>query len=141
MAEATSVVANLMDECARRGACEPWTKAKRNAVASRLVAAAWAKDPSLFDGRYGRRPHRVSVAASAFAGALCRWEIETTLGEICFLCLGLLLAEIERNGPKYPLTDLDKVLLEGASETFMRVVQKADATPLGQEISQLIPGG
>jgi len=140
MAEATSVVSNLLDECARRGLSERLAKAQRNEVSRRLVVAAWAKDPSLFDGRYGQRPHRASVAASAFAGALDRFQLESPIGETCFLCLGLLLAEIERNGPKYPLADLDKMLLEVASETFMRVAQEADATLLGQEVAQFIPG-
>jgi len=132
MAEATALVSSLLEICAREDFCEPFPAH----IAGKMVAAAWAKEPSLYDGRFGQRPHKVSLAASAFAGPLNKLPHDSPVAQAFTVCLGMLLGEIERNGLKYPLTDLDKMLLEAASDAFMRVVREGDATPLGQEFAQ-----
>lgn len=103
-----------------------------------LVYAVWKKTPHLFDGRFGQRPHKISLAASALSNAI--ETLESGHPNIaCFtICLGNILDAVSVNGKLYPLNNLDMSLLDTAAKTFVRVSEEFAASPLGQEIDDLL---
>ncbi len=54
------------------------------------------------------------------------------------MCLGNILNEVSVNGKLYPLNNLDMDLLDTASKTFTRISEEFAASPLGQEIDNLM---
>ena len=105
-----------------------------------LVDAVWTKNPHLFDGRFGQRPHKISVAASAFANAIDVLQVGNPNRNCFTLCSGNILNEVSVNGKLYPLSNLDMELLDSAAKTFTRVWEEFAASPLVQEINSLLHG-
>ena len=64
--EAAVVVQNLLEHQAKAGLfnLDPAS------IATKLVAAAWKQKPDVFDGLFGQRPHKITVAAFAFANGM-----------------------------------------------------------------------
>ena len=106
--------------------------------ATSLVDAVWTKSPHLFDGRFGQRRHKLSLAASAFSNAIDVLEAGNPNSNCFAMCLGNILNEVSVNGKLYPLNSLDMDLIETAARTFTRVSEEFAASPLGQEIDNLM---
>lgn len=54
------------------------------------------------------------------------------------MCLGNILNEVSVNGKLYPLSNLDMGLLDAAAKIFIRISEEVAASPLGQEINNLM---
>ena len=86
------------------------------ALAAELVNHAWALRPALFEGREGRKPHPLAVAAIALAEAV---RLESLRGDaplraIYMLALSTLLDEIIVEREALPLHGIDDQLIDAA---------------------------
>lgn len=113
------------------------------AIANNLVSNIWDEIPQLLDGQSGSRPHKFTVAATAFAHAIRMNDaaLPTSASHIYALCIGKILSELEERRENYPLSGLDHTLLERSSEIFVKFSEAQSSTPLAQEMSALIDGG
>ncbi len=118
--EAAVVVQNLLEHQARVGLLDLDPKA----LANRLVSVLWDQKPDLFDGKFGQRPHKISVAAAALADGIGRFEAQDTNREALILALSNVLSEIETNGRLYPFNGIDEILLEAAGAIFVAMTEE-----------------
>ena len=87
-------------------------------TATRLVGDLWDDKPDLFNGSFGQRPHKLSIAAAALAEGLTdQWPNESCRNAV-LICLGLALSEVERNGSLYPFNGIDEQLIALAASRF-----------------------
>lgn len=132
--EAAVVVQNLLEIQSKNGMFD----LDPAATATRLVELVWTSSPHLFDGRFGQRPHKLSVAAAAFANGIDVLDANSLNRHIFALCLGTILNELEVNGKLYPFSSLDRELLGAASQILVEFSDVIARSPLGQEVSELI---
>lgn len=132
--EAAVIVQNLLEMQQKSGLFDNDPASS----ATSLVDAVWTKNPHLFDGRFGQRPHKISLAASAFSNAIDVLEVGNPNSNCFAMCLGNILNEVSVNGKLYPLNNLDMDLLDTAAKTFTRISEEFAASPLGQEIDNLM---
>jgi hypothetical protein len=89
------------------------------AISSRLVATVYARNPALFDGKVGKRPHKFSVAAVALAHGSETMSDDRD-AQLCYhLSLGTILLEITGNPQKYALSSHDHTMLVAAQEVYL----------------------
>jgi hypothetical protein len=88
-------------------------------TANKLLAAVNDEIPSIVQGKNGKRPHKLSLAATALAkGTLHHREQRAT--QLYFhLALGTVLLEISSKSNQYALTGNDHFLLEKAQEIYL----------------------
>lgn len=90
--------------------------------ANALITAVWHQSPDIFEGKFGQRPHKLSVAAAALAnGVRTLTEIEPNR-QALILSLGNLLSELEVNAGFYKLNSMDHRLLTTAAAVFGQAV-------------------
>lgn len=135
--EAAVVVQNLLEMQQKSGLFDR----DPASAATSLVEAVWTENPHLFDGRFGQRPHKISLAASAFSNAIEVLDSENLNGNCFIVCLGNILNEFSVNGKLYPLNTLDMDLLASAAKVFTKASEELTASPLGQEINDLLGQG
>ncbi len=118
--EAAAVVQNLLEHQASVGlfSLDP---AK---LATKLTGAVWDSKPDVFNGKFGQRPHKITVAASALASGIGLFDVSDLNRNALVLSLGNLLSELETNGRLYPLNSLDHQLLEASISTFTEIVEE-----------------
>lgn len=131
---ATIVVQNLLTIQVENGQFD----ANPALSARMLVDQVWNKSPHLFDGRFGQRPHKISIAAAAFSNAIQDRKLGKLSGNSFAICLGKILDNVAVNGKLYPLNALDMELLDTASRVYAKVTGETLASPLAQEIDSLI---
>lgn len=86
-------------------------------VACRWVAEVNAQKPDLFNGRFGQRPHKISVAAVALAqGFIPEYDYAEGYAQEA---MGTLLTEVAVNGRLYPFNGIDHTLLRLADDLFV----------------------
>jgi len=117
--EAAVVVQNLLEHQAKAGLFE----LEPASLANKLVATVWDQKPDVFDGKFGQRPHKITVAASALANGIHLFGDDDPNGYALILSLGNILSELEVNGRLYPLNSLDLKLLEDAASTFAGIAK------------------
>lgn len=105
--EAAVVVQNLLEHQQKIGLFD----ANPGSTATRLVGDLWDARPDIFNGNFGQRPHKLTVAAAALASGLrSQWPNESDRNAI-LVCLGIVLSEVERNGSLYPFNGVDERLI------------------------------
>ena len=114
LSAAAVVVQNLLERHGRGSAVA------RDAagIASKLVAHVYADDPELFDGKRGKRPHKLSLAAVALAQGVMASKRERDSQLSYHLSLGTVLLEITGKPQDYALSGNDHMLLELAQEVY-----------------------
>lgn len=112
--EAAVVVQNLLEAQARAENFD----LDPASYANQLVAAIWDQKPDVFDGKFGQRPHKLTVAAAALAHGIQQLDSSDDNWPSLVLSLGNLLSELEVNGQLYPLNSLDHCLLRVAVSAF-----------------------
>lgn len=128
--EAAVLVQNLLEHQARIGLLS----ADPAKLANHLVEVVWQVRPDLFSGKFGQRPHKLSVAASALAFPLRHLKNGAVERDALILSLATLLSELNVNGRLYALNSLDETLLEEAVATFAHVTKEHRVTvPLVRE--------
>jgi hypothetical protein len=121
--EAAVVVQNLLEHQAKIGLLD----VNAQQLANRLVTLVWEQKPDIFDGKFGQRPHKISVAAAALANGLDQFAKGDTNRSALVLSLGTVLSEIETNGRLYSLTGVDQTLIEAAAMIFSDAVKETES--------------
>jgi len=107
-------------------------------LANKLVGQVWDQKPDIYNGKFGQRPHRITVAAVALANGIDSCN-DTDLNRMALIMsLLAVIAEIRRNGRLYPLNSLDDQLIEYALSVFMEVSRKMSETESGKEVKAFI---
>ena len=117
--EAAVVVQNLL-ELNSAG-----TRMNAKDLAYRWIAEINAEKPDLFNGRFGQRPHKISVAAVALAQGFYS-EIQE-VEALAHAAMGTLLTEICVNGRLYAFNSIDLTLLDAADKLFLGRLPNVDS--------------
>lgn len=117
--EAAVVVKNLLDIQASAGTLtlQPET------FANKLIQLVWDQKPDIFNGSFGQRPHKITVAASAIANGIYKLDKDSPNRDALVLSLGSILSEIETNRALYPLNNIDRTLIDAAIVVFGKVFE------------------
>lgn len=128
--EASIVVQNLLEIQAKElnFSADPAMSARL------LVENVWNQSPHLFDGRFGQRPHKISVAAVAFSNAIEVQGIDNPSHPLVASLLKVL-NNVANKGHLYPLNSLDREHLESASRAYDSLMS---ASPLAQEVESFM---
>jgi hypothetical protein len=132
--EAAVVVQNLLEHQANVGLFD-LDPAK---LANKLVEIVWDSKPDVFDGKFGQRPHKITVAASALANGIELFDDGDLNRNALVLSLGNILSELETNGRLYPLNSLDHQLIEASMSIFAEIAQEFSESPLAGEIDEFM---
>jgi hypothetical protein len=127
--EAAVIVQNLLENQAGAGllALDP---AK---LANKLVATVWESKPDIFNGKFGQRPHKIAVAASALANGICLFEDSNPNKNALVFSLSNILEELGTNGGLYPFNSLDQQLIQGAMSVIAEIGNELSGSPVGNE--------
>ena len=88
-----------------------------------FVHNAWNLKPDVFNGKFGQRPHNVSVATYALAVAaedLTRKQDQDYYSVT--MALGNALAELETNGGYYPLKSIDHEIIKDSMLIYASLI-------------------
>lgn len=132
--EAAVVVQNLLAMQVRAGMVD----LDPASTATGLVEAVWTESPHMFDGRFGQRPHKISVAAASLAKALDRMSEHDPTTVAFALSLGNIINEVSVNGNLYPFNSIDMQLMGAATSVYGAVSERMMGSPLGQEIEEIL---
>lgn len=130
--EAAVVVQNLLEHQVKTGLFD-LNPAK---LANRLIEMAWEAKPDVFNGKFGQRPHKITVAAAALANGIELSDEGDSNRNALVLSLGSLLSELEVNGQLYPLNSLDHKVLEYPLSVFEAVAEEFSETPDEREFDE-----
>ncbi len=92
--------------------------------ATLFVAWVWDRRPDIFEGKLGKRPHKMSIAAFALACALHDFKDDDDAEQTILLALGAVLIELGNNSPFYDLGGVDRWMIEKANQAYERVEEK-----------------
>lgn len=93
-------------------------------LSTALVAKVWDYKPDIFEGKLGKAPHKMSVAAIALANGAYDYDHDDDMRLPIQLALGLVLTEVVNNGRFYNLGGADHYLLELADKAFAEIAKK-----------------
>lgn len=113
--QAAVAVQNLLEEHGRGTALE------RQAadIANKLVMQAHADNPALFEGRSGKRPHKLALVAAALSKGVVKAADDRTIQLCLHLALGSVLLELSGKPNQYALTSNDHSILGIAQEVYL----------------------
>jgi hypothetical protein len=131
--EAAVIVQNLLEYQARFGFLDR-DPAK---FANELVSAVWDSKPDVFEGKFGQRPFKITVAASALANGIGLFRDGDPNRDAIVLSLGSILSELETNGRLYPLNSLDGELIEASMATFAEIAKEFSESPIATEVDRI----
>ena len=97
-------------------------------LANKLVAAVWDQKPDIYNGRFGQRPHKISVAATALMNGIGLFRRDDPNRQALILSITNLIAEIEVNYGLYPFNSLDHVLLKSARSALLNSIDISTAS-------------
>lgn len=125
--EASEALFQLMNRCNKfrlipEKNVEPLSRA--------LIERVWESAPDIYDGKFGQRPHKYAVVASALYSVIETGQEDGTnqqLIELMCLCLSSLLDELTENGILYPFTDLDKAFISKIKHSFEQYIATMDS--------------
>lgn len=89
------------------------------AIAHFVVKTTYEQDPSLFDGKRGPKPHKISFAALSLSQGMRTFEKHSDEYSACHAALGNLLLAMEVGGGEYPLTSKDHRFLEISKNEYL----------------------
>ena len=114
MNEAALVVENLLREHTGSGLFHLDPKQ----CATRWVAYALHHHEQMLGGRFGQRPHKISVAAFALSYGASDLVPGGDAMFVAWAALGTALKEVAVNGSLYPFNGIDRALIEQANDVF-----------------------
>lgn len=132
--EAAVVVQNLLENQARLGLLNR-DPAK---FANELIGAVWDSKPDVFEGKFGQRPFKITVAASALANGIDLLKDGDPNRDALVMSLGNILSELETNGRLYPLNSLDGELIDASMATFTKIANEFSESPIANEVDRII---
>lgn len=99
-------------------------------VANKLVQKAHDEKPLLFQGKLGKRPHKMSLAATALGLGVTRMAHRPESHRVLTLALGSLLLDVTGKPGAYALTLHDHSLLELAQGAYLRSTESENETDI-----------
>ena len=115
--EAAVIVQNLLEHQFNCGILE----LSPPDLATKLVQEAWNGLPDVMNGKFGRRPHKFTVAAVAlWRGIEAFGDDELNQGAL-LIALGNLLQEVDVNGALYDFGPIDNHMLEKIALSYVRL--------------------
>lgn len=139
--EAAVVVQKLLEIQANAGLFDK----DCSAYAQVLVDATWSEKPTIFNGGFGQRPFKISVAATALANGLSHLMSkgpqvggDTSTRDALVLSLGNIFLEVETNGRLYPLNSLDHQLLEAAMTVYVEASEELANSSGAKEVIEAV---
>ncbi len=109
-------------------------------LANTLVETAWSSKPDIFNGGFGQRPFKLSVAAISLGMGIQHFANDEDTRNALIISLGNILSELEVNGRLYPLNGIDEQLLSAAMAIFAEATEEMLDSPLGCEIDDILGG-
>lgn len=104
-------------------------------TANRIVLRAWDFQPEIYDGRFGVRPHKLTIAVTSLILAVEETGPYHEQTPSLMLVLGALLQGLASNELLLPLVQLDFKLIEQTAERFERL----NVAMFGTEINNASP--
>jgi hypothetical protein len=135
--EAAVIIQNLLAQQAQVGLFSG-DPAK---TANSLVENAWQAKPDMFNGGFGQRPFKLSVAAFSLALGAKMVDLYHEDRNPFMISLGSLLQEVEVNGALYPFNGIDNTLLEASMNMYMEMADEFDDSPLGEQAEAILSAG
>jgi hypothetical protein len=107
-------------------------------VANMLVGRVWDEKPDVFNGAFGQRPHKISVAAAALASgaAALRNDDESKLAFV--MALGNIINELSVNCDLCPLNGIDTKMLEFSIKAYFERAEELGIGDLDEELRSLL---
>ena len=121
--EASIVIQNLFEIQGRAGLFQ-YDSSK---IANQLISHVWEQTPDIFDGKFGVRPHELSVAAVALGNGFYVFHKDSSLRASCLIALGEILKTIGVNGALFPFNNVDHRLFDSAMQMFTEEAEQAEA--------------
>lgn len=121
--DAATAVQNLLEHQAKYGFFE----GDPASTATKYVQAAWDDKPHVFDGKFGSRPHKLSVVVYALALAVKKLH-DLKDDQLAPVLIALInaMSEVEANGAYYPLTSVDRAIMEEALMISLPAINAQD---------------
>mgnify|MGYP005988624429 CR=1 FL=1 len=83
-----------------------------------LINQVFESMPDVYEGKFGVRPHKVTIAISALAEGLNKINVENKLFTPYLLSLATALNEVEINSGFYSFTNIDYTLIDTSVKIF-----------------------
>jgi len=112
-AEASTLIINLLEEYKKTN---PVFSADTNGSGNLFVQNVWNERPDIFDGKFGQRPNKITVATRALAKAIDEIPDNAKNKVGVLWALTFLLEEIQINGKLYPFNSLDWQLIDESNQ-------------------------
>lgn len=93
-------------------------------LSTSLVAGVWDGKPDLFEGKLGKQPHKMSIAAIALATGLYDFPDDSEAQLAIHLALGAVMLDLITNGRLYDLGGSDRWLMDRADQAHAEVAEK-----------------
>ena len=87
-------------------------------LANTMVGRVWDAKPYLFSGKFGQRPHKMSVAAVALSHSIDSLGFDHRSTPALAVALGKILSQVELNGTFFGFNSTDQALLSAAANVF-----------------------
>ena len=112
--EAAVIIQQLLEQKAAAGIFrgDPPT------VANSIIAVGWEQMPDVFSGRFGNRPHKISIAAFCLGYFTNIYDGDEQNGAVLAICFIEVMEEIQRHWQLYGLTSADEFVLEQPAQFF-----------------------
>lgn len=116
MSPAAAVAQQVLEPVAKMG----MLNADPADLAAKLVASVWMDKPDIFDGKYGKPPHKLSVAAIALASGFDRFRDRPDMRAALAVAVAEILKEVDLRGGLYPFHNLDAELFRRATDALIK---------------------
>lgn len=113
--EAAVIVQNLLEHQFNCGILE----LSPPELATKLVQEAWKDLPDVMNGKFGRRPHKFTVAAVALWRGIKAHDEDRFNRDALIIALGNLLQEVHVNGTLYDFGPIDNYMLEKIAHSYV----------------------
>lgn len=123
--EAAAVIQAMLEDVAIDG----YFDLNPATTATTLVSEVWCKSPAVYEGRFGQRPHKLTVVVAAMANGLKLFagDYKSHTG-LCF-ALAALFKNLEDNQGFYPFNSLDYRLQSEAFECLVLAMSEYETNP------------
>ncbi|MDV5168828.1 hypothetical protein [Photobacterium rosenbergii] len=140
-AEAAVIVENLLQTHVDTGVFQ--TSLSIKDIANKMVQQAWEVKPDLLGGRFGTRPHKLSIASFTVAVAIVssgnsNSESSSDFQNVCLMMFGNIMDEIEVNGRLYNMSETDRVVIELAMNAVTPIMEAAHSSPDNHELDAIL---
>ncbi len=108
-------------------------------AANRYVEDAWESKPDVFNGKFGKRPHKLSVVLYSLAYMARQYDAQNNphFGAV-MIAAGNVVSEIETNGRYYPFSNVDQALIQESMQIISPIIDRRNAAPMDDDISKIM---